>query len=167
MYTLKGEENQPLPATYETLCQVLHRQPLALSSQQQSKVNTFTSVLQMRKQKLCEFKVMETTFDRPQPVWLHSPGPLRSTLPQDDPFRPLLVLILALDLFGRVRADFALSNSVCSFVYNFMIFLYIPQLQTFWLSYSLYIVFHILSGLVPFTKVQTVPFFSLILSLFS
>lgn len=72
-----------------------------------------------------------------------------------------------LELFWRFRADSALTNSVCSFVYNFMTFLYIPTLQTFWLSYSLSMVFHVLWVLVTFTKVQTVPFppplFSLLL----
>lgn len=81
MYTLKGEENPAPPVPYPTLRQALHRQHVTLSSQQQSKVNTFTSILQMRKQKLCELKVMETASDWPPSVWLQTPCPFPDTLP--------------------------------------------------------------------------------------
>ena len=97
----------------------------------------------MRKQKLCEFKVMETASDWPQSVWLHSPCPLQGTLVVD-PFRPLLAQILCF-LSSCLEAQGLLCSHKCDpffclqlqdffFFFNFFC---IPQLQTFWLSCSL------------------------------
>lgn len=92
------------------------------SSQQQSKGNSFTSILQMRKQKLCEFKVMERALTDLS-VWLQSPGPLQDTLPSGSSLQALANsgAVISLELPWSFRADFALTNSACSFVYNFVI----------------------------------------------
>lgn len=105
----------------------------------------------MSKQKLCEFKVMETAFDGPQPGLQSPGGPFQDTL-LADVFQPSLLWFCdssgaVVEVLGWLRSP----RLSLFFVYGFTVLLYIPQLQTFWLPCSLSVVFFVLWVLVTFS----------------